>query len=218
MPDHQLLVYFHILLMVFWLGTDLGVYIAGLYFIDPKLTLDQRRTAIGIGLAVDRYPRLCFVAILPVGMQLAWNLGLLPWGSGFVTAVWLYAAVWLFVVVQGMRHPAAGAPSPWARIERVFQVVSLVGLVGAGLWFLAQGAAPGWLAGKFLALGAICLFAILLDRSFGPTLVAFGAIAEQGSNPEREAILKRNMNVTYVWVLAIYAALLVAGYLGTVKP
>lgn len=219
MVDHQVLVYIHILLMVFWIGTDVGVYIAGLYFIDPKLSLAQRKTAIDLGLVIDRYPRICFVAILPVGVQLAYDYGFLPIGPGALTAIWLLSAVWMLAVVMVMRKHGGPEAKPWQLVERAFQVTGLFVLTGTGLYFLfATTDVPAWLAGKLIMLGAICLFSILLERAFGPTIVAFGAIAEQGSTPDREAVLRRCMYATYVWVLGIYAAILVAGFLGTVKP
>jgi hypothetical protein len=47
---------------------------------------------------------------------------------------------------------------------------------------------------------------------------AFGVIEMTGSTPERESLLRSRMIRSLGWVLAIYAAVLTAGYLGTVKP
>ena len=215
---HQSLAFLHILLMVFWIGTDLGVFIAGFYFMNAGLSLGQRRTAIELGLVIDRFPRLCFPAILPVGAQLAYEEGLLPFGPTAMAAVWAAGLVWLAAVVVGMFRPGTKLAQTGHAFERVFQVASLVGLGGAGAAGLA-GALPlvPWLAGKLLAFGLICLFVILLELSFGPALAAFQVIAEQGSEPAREATLRRAMWATYVWVLATYAAVLAAGYLGTTR-
>ena len=60
--------------------------------------------------------------------------------------------------------------------------------------------------------------ALLLEAAFAPALAEFAAIVADGSTPENEAILRRSMYWTYLWVLGIYLAVLVAGFLGTVKP
>lgn len=77
---------------------------------------------------------------------------------------------------------------------------------------------PGWLAGKLFCYGVLCFFALPLNHPFEPGVTAFGAIAAQGSTPEREAVLKHRMHRSLALVLAIYGGVLTAGFLGTVKP
>jgi hypothetical protein len=214
-----ILVYIHILLMVFWIGTDIGVFVAGLRFIDPKRSMVERSAVINLGMVIDRYPRICFVAILPVGLQIGASLGLMALSPTALALIWIASAVWLACVIAGMILTGSPRVRPWQRVEKTFLVV-------AAASFLALGVAgatgrvlmPGWFAGKLALYGAMCVFALLLDRSFFPVFVAFGTIAAEGSTPEREAALRRPMIQTYVWVLAIYAAVLLSGFLGTVKP
>ena len=42
MDPHAVLVWVHILLFVFWLGADLGVYIAAIWVKNPARTLGER--------------------------------------------------------------------------------------------------------------------------------------------------------------------------------
>lgn len=215
----SLLVYAHILLMVFWLGTDIGVFIAGLRFMDPKRTLAERAAVISLGMVIDRFPRICFVAILPVGLQIAYGLGFLPLSARIMVGVWIFSAAWLGSVIAGMVLMGTPGGQRWTRVQHAFLAVSAVLLPSAAIasW-TDRISMPGWLSAKFAAYGAMCVFALLLDRSFAPVFVAFGAISSQGSTPEREAALRAPMLRTYVWVLAIYAAVLVSGFLGTARP
>jgi hypothetical protein len=73
-----LLIYAHILLMVFWVGTDIGVFASALRYIDHRRPVIERAGCMSLGAVVDRYPRVCFVAILPLGLTIASLLGLLP--------------------------------------------------------------------------------------------------------------------------------------------
>jgi hypothetical protein len=214
-----LLVYVHILLMVFWLGTDIGVFVAGLRFIDPKRSLAERTAVISLGMVIDRFPRICFVGILPVGLEIAYLLGLVPLTALAMGLIWIASAAWMGCVIAGLILSGTPRARPWQLLEKGFLITATLVFTSLGLAGLAgKVLMPGWLSAKLLAYGAMCVFALLLDRSFAPVFVAFGAVAAEGSTPEREAALRRPMMQTYVWVLAIYAAVLASGFLGTVKP
>jgi hypothetical protein len=219
MPNVSLLVYVHILLMVFWLGTDIGVFVAGLRFMDPQRPLAERAAVINLGMVIDRYPRLCFVAIVPVGLQIASSLGVVPLSATIMLWVWILSGIWLCSVIAGMILMGTPRARPWLKLHQGFLVLAAIVFISAGIaGWTDRVPMPGWLSAKLAAYGAMCVFALLLDRSFGPVFVAFGAISAEGSTPEREAALRRPMIQTYGWVLAIYAAVLLSGFLGTVKP
>ena len=220
MSTIALLVYVHLLLMVFWIGTDIGVFIAGLRFMDSRRPVAERAAVIDLGMVIDRYPRVCYVAIFPVGLQLAHSLGVMPALSArWVALGWGLGGIWLVAVIAAMTQHGRPAARRWQRVERVFQVAAILvfGGLAAAVW-LGRLEAPGWLAGKFLAYAAISVAAILLERAFGPVAATFGEIATVGSTAEREAALRAQMVRSYAWVLAIYAGVLVCGFLGTVKP
>ena len=220
MDAHSTLVFAHILLMVFWIGTDIGVFIAGFIMMDTRLSIPERQMAIGLGLVIDRFPRLCFIAIVPVGLQLAALGGWLTLWPGVLAGVWAAAAIWLLAAFVPMIRPASKHLASFHAIERLMQVAGIAGFGGGGLWMLAHPsvANTGWLAVKLIMLAFVCLMVILLERAFGPPMTAFAAICTEGSSPEQEQKLRRGMTLTYVWVLAIYIAVLVAAYMGIAKP
>jgi hypothetical protein len=170
-------------------------------------------------MVIDRYPRICFVLMLPVGLQIAFLLRLLPMSPGYLGLIWAISAVWLCCVIAGMILAGTPRVRVWQRIEKGILAGAAVVLIAFGLAARAgEVILPGWLVTKLALYGAMCVFALMLDRSFGPVFIAFGAISADGSTPEREAALRRPMIRTYIWVLAIYAAVLVSGFLGTVRP
>ena len=146
------LVYLHVLLMVFWLGTDIGVFIAGLRFMDPKRSLEERAAVINLGMVIDRYPRICFVAILPVGLQIAYLRGIVPALSAQVLILaWALAVVWMTAVIVTMRLHGKAAARPWQALERWFRIVGFLGFTGLGIAGWTQNLIlPGWLAGKLV--------------------------------------------------------------------
>jgi hypothetical protein len=214
---HTALIYVHILLLVFWIGADIGVFIAGFFFINPNLSVVQRTMAIELGLVIDRLPRICFVLILPVGLQLAKIGNHLDLPNDVLGIIWFLSAIWLVVVLVGMVRPNTQLAKRAHLIERMFQWFGLIGAGGGGLVLASTGGVPQFLAIKFILFGAICGLVVLLERSFNPTLAAFAAISTSGSTPALEATMRRGMYVTYVWVLAIYAAVLIAAWVGIAK-
>jgi hypothetical protein len=219
MQPTSTLIYLHILLMVFWIGADIGVFIAGLRFMDSRRSIEERAAVINLGMVIDRYPRICFVAILPVGLQIGYSSGLMPFlSSQLLLLAWILSAVWMVAVISIMvLHGRPGARQ-WQAVERCFRVAGFVVLTALGLaGWMQRVAVPGWLAGKLVGYGAICLFAIPLERAFAPVPALFASIVTEGSTPERESKLRHYMVWTYVWVLAIYAAVLTCGFLGTIK-
>jgi hypothetical protein len=214
-----LLIFAHILLMVFWVGTDIGVFAAALRYIDHRRPLLERAACMSLGIVIDRFPRVCFVAILPLGLTIAALIGFLPLSAGVLAIIWILSAIWMTAVIQLMRLAGKPQARPWHLLERVFLVTYMVVFIGLGIaGLVGRLPVPGWLAGKLICYGAICLFGLSLDHSFGAVLGAFGEIEARGSTPEREALLKNRMYRSLAWVLAIYAGVLMAGFLGTVKP
>lgn len=211
--------YVHVLLMVFWIGADIGVFIAGMRFMDARRPLAERAAALELGGVIDRYPRVCFVAMWPVGLQLAYATGVMPQLSRpLLQLAWCTAAVWMAAVIAAMVLRGTPAALPWLLLQRVFRVAGFLIFTSLGITAWLGEVLPAWLSGKLLAYGAICLFALLLERAFAPVSGMFATIVAQGSRPPAEAALRTQMLWTYGWVLAIYAAVLLCGFLGTVKP
>lgn len=211
-------VYAHILLMVFWIGADIGVFLAGLFFMNPRLGVAQRATAIEVGLVIDRLPRLCFILMLPVGAHLAAARAVPGFDDGVALAVWPAALIWLAAAVIGMVRPNTPLAARAHLVERVFQWGGFLGLSAVGLSLIMADAGFVWMGVKLVVFGVICLSVVFLERSFMPTMMAFAEIQADGSTPERESRVSRGMITTYGWVLAIYAAVLAAGWFGVAKP
>jgi len=216
--SHTLLVYAHILLMVFWIGADIGVFIAGLFFRDPRRSIEARQTVIEAGMVVDALPRLCFVMMGPVGFQLAVDLQLFQVPVWAAPAVWIGGLIWASCALVGILKPFTPLSKATHKVERVFQTAGVVaGLVG--LWSLVVGApiAEPWLAGKLLAWGVCCALIVPLELAFNPVMAAFGQIAATGSTPALESRLTRSLYISYIYVIGIYIAVLIAAFLGVTR-
>jgi uncharacterized protein YhhL (DUF1145 family) len=218
MDRHAILVWVHILLFVFWLGADLGVYIAAIWVKNPALSLAERAILLRIAAAVDLSPRLAFVLTMPVGLTLASQLGL-PIGQPALLAIWLLALVWLAAILTMFRAHGSRLGQILARAQFGLLLVGGVAFAVAGLALLADGTiVPGWLAWKIVLFGIVFFIAIGIDLAFRPMATAFGRLGQEGSTPSVEGAIRRPINNTLVVVTVLYLVLLVISFLGTVKP
>ncbi len=59
MTEHGLWVYVHILLFVYWLGGDLGVFILARAARRAELSFAERAYSLRMALVIDVTPRVC---------------------------------------------------------------------------------------------------------------------------------------------------------------
>ena len=215
------LVLVHILLFVYWLGSDLGVFYSAKYVADPTLSLETRRTVMKIVHFIDLFPRMTLVLTLPAGATLALLGGYATLSPGWewpvLAAIWIAGLVWLVLVVKIYEAPDAGL----TRIDYAVRYTVIVSLVALGvLSLLGKGpVVPGanWLAIKLIIFAIIIGLGLGIRVAFKPFAIAFGQLVAHGSTPEIEAAMERaHANVRPV-VLALWAALVVEAFLGLSK-
>ncbi len=209
----------HVLLLVFWLGTDVGVLLLAKKFRDAGLALETRLTLLQMAMVIDTLPRICFIVMLPVGVHLANAGGLLSVGAPGMVGLWVLAAVLLTVNMSAAKH--IGTPLG-ARLQRLnWAALGIVGAaiiaVGCASLFGGSPAMASWLAAKLVIYGLVYLFAIGIDWMFVPVGRLTGELAEKGSSAEIEAGITRAVDQTMWAVLAVYASTLAAAYICITK-
>lgn len=219
MDTHALWAYLHILLFVYWLGADVGLWIAMAFIRDARLSFETRATLIRLAFYIDLFPRCTFALILPVGLQLTRNLGLYPVGDGLLAAAWTIGVAWCALhgaVVAFKGRPLARA---LLAVNRFYEAVAGLFFVTVGGLSLATGAPleAGWFALKILLFGTIFWIILAIDTVFQPftTLLCMGP---QGSTPEGEALVRRLTNRTMAWAVFMYVVVAAVAFLGRVKP
>ena len=99
MIDHRVWVFIHVMLLVYWLGGDLGVFVLARAAKRPELSFAERAFALKMAVTIDLVPRLCFTVMFPVGLHVAASGG------------WLQVPAWAFLVAG--RSPPAGSRCCW---------------------------------------------------------------------------------------------------------
>jgi hypothetical protein len=220
LDGYSLLVLAHVLLFVYWLGTDLGVFYVSFRVLNRELSVETRAQMAQVLLNLDLAPRICLVLIFPVGLTLAAQMGVVPLGGGWLAAVWVASLTWLAVVVTIHREHGSARGQVLAKGDTWFRGLLVVALLALVAWSLGTGEPfrTAWLAWKvgLYALAMACGLGIrIVLRSFGPAL---GALLAGDRSAENETRLAASLRRTYPLVWTIWAAVVAAAYLGIAKP
>ena len=214
--DYQLLLLAHVLLFVYWLGGDLGVFYSSFVVADPNRSVEARMTAAKILIALDQVPRTCLVLILPVGLTLANRLGLLPLPGPALLALWIATLAWLgLVVALHIRHSAAlGLVDTAIRLLVVAATLGAAGVALAGNGITSAR----WVAAKLAVFGLIVVCGLAIRRVFAPFGPAFATLTSEGSTPAVEAAIRGALGRARPFVISIWLLLIAAAWLGLSKP
>lgn len=172
----SLWLYLHILLLVFWVGTDVGVFIAARWSERTALSIETRQTVLQLGMVLDRLPRSALTLILPSGCQLANASGWLNLSDSVLGGMWAFAAIWLVILWRGFLSPDPKIQEQSAKINWGLNLVLALGVSAVGIYLLTSTAMPDWLALKILAVGAIFCAGVALDLFFKPAVDIFVAL------------------------------------------
>jgi hypothetical protein len=220
MDWYSILLFIHILSLVFWLGTDIGVFVLGKFAQNPTYTVDQRLLLLKVALILDMFPRVFMVLSLPTGFQLATSLGAIDSHQILTAGVWIFSSFWLAVVLTGLLRHDQPAGQNAKKVEKVIHFVLLAILGWAAISSLL-GNGPittTWVAAKVLMYALLFVVVPLLEKAFLPAVMGFMSLETEGSSPELENQIRGGMDRTYVWVLSIYAIVLVTAFIGVAKP
>ena len=227
----------HLLLVIVWLGTDIGTFASFNRLLDTSLGVSTRLSMSRLSDLLDQGPRSALVLLLMLGLSLShmgdWGFGgdagaVLAWVAAAIGIAW-FAGVWMQFWVA---HAPAGAERPrWAmRFVATFNMVDLwwrvgvaAALVLAAISSLASDGDGGiigadWLAWKVLLFAGIVADGVvirLLLPELGATVVG---IATGGSTPERESELARQAVPLKVCVVVIWTLLVAMSALAVIKP
>ena len=211
--------YVHVLLLVFWIGTDLGVALLTRKFTDAKLSLETRLTLLQMALIIDTLPRIAFLVMLPVGLHLMAGLGIIPSDALHLGAAWVIALSLLAVNIAAAKN--MGTPKG-AKLQKLnWALLSVVGAVLIALCAMGLMAAdsklPGWLATKMVLYGLVYFFAIGIDYGFAPLGGQIAELQESGSSPDLETRIQGTVRRTLFSVYGVYAGALLAALFGIGK-
>jgi hypothetical protein len=215
-----LLQFLHIILLVYWLGADLGVFICGTRIIRDDLSLDERLRIREIAMDLDMAPRTALPLMIPVGFSLATTYGA-PITGIWLIFLWLAALLWVALVwaQHFNKKPAFGKII--TRIDYTIRYALIVILGAFGIYCLITNSliSDHWLAAKILLFAAIILNGIWLRQISKKWQPAFEKVRAGGeARILGEQMIKANRAIIKLAALTIWFLLGLTAFLGVVKP
>ncbi len=211
-----LLKYVHIVAFVYWLGGDLGTFLASRYVVDRNIGIEARRIALKIMMACDQGPRLAMPVTFVVGYQMAVALSLLVSPAWLTAAVWVVGLAWFANVLILHRYEGRPFARRLAAVDFRFRLVVIAlliaaagyGLLGAG--YLADDRI-GW---KILVFAVLMGCGVMIRLHLKPFVPAFASLVANGPDDACNDAVEESVRRCRPYVAGIWLGLFVNAALG----
>ncbi|MEN9527154.1 MAG: hypothetical protein RLY56_1105 [Pseudomonadota bacterium] len=217
--DHTIWVFIHVMLLVYWLGGDLGVFLLAKAAKRPDLSFAERAFALKMAVQIDLIPRLCFTLMFPVGLQMSASGGFIAIPNWVLVLAWMASLGWIGLLLAIGRNEGTPRGHQLNRLHLAWQGVLLLGLGTLGILALLDlGPLPGgWYGLKILLFALIFAMSIGIDVAFRPIGPAFMRLATEGSQPDIEQTISSAVDGAIRYVLGLYALLIAIAFIGITK-
>ncbi len=212
--DWQILI--HVVLFAVWFGTGLS----GMVVMMQARGASQGKIAlVRVALLLERIARTAFVLMLPAGLQLASDLGLVHLSGLGAAGTWLLGLLWVAVL---WAHPPERGDS-FAKAMRMtgrvlLAVVGVLMLGWAILGLLGSTIAiPSWLAGKFAIFGSVLFLTLTGDVLHDPLLAHLSGSKDEQEGADLAATLAYFAPRFLIMQILILFGLAAAAYIGLVR-
>jgi hypothetical protein len=216
MNEYLLLKLLHIIAFVYWLGGDLGTFLASREVVNRELSPESRHIALKIMLACDMGPKLAMPLILPLGLHLAFLGGVINPPAWVLGLAWLACLYWFSVVLILYLNEGKPFTARLSQLDfyfRILMVLVLIGYAGTALltdkWISAD-----WAAWKILVFGAMVACGIAIRINLKPFVPAFGTMMANGASETTDSAMENSIQRCRPFVWCIWAGLFVNAALG----
>ena len=216
---HALLLILHLLLFVYWLGGDLGVFYSSKFVVNPRLTREARLTAAKIMLDIDQIPRICLALMLTVGGLLTHYFGI-PHPTWQLAAIVLLGPFWLALVLLVHLKEGTSAGHALARFDFWFRWFVIAAILASVAYSSYTGrlAAHPWISAKLLVFVFLVFCGLMIRIKMPPFIDAFRTLATKGADDAVNAQMIAGLGRLRPWVFAIWAGVLLEAVIGVFKP
>lgn len=216
MTEYLILKFAHIVAFVYWLGGDLGTFLASRYVVNPGIGTEARSVALKIMLACDQGPKMSMPLILPLGIHMASISGLMPLPLWALVIMWLLAAVWLGNVLVLYFNEGKAFTAKLSQFDLYFRIVVVTGLVIYAVMGLLDSAPikADWLSWKLIIFAALVGCGIAIRINLKPFVPAFVKLMTEGPSDEVNNTMAASVGRCRPFVWAIWLGLFVNAALG----
>lgn len=218
---YLVLVYVHILLFVYWLGGDLGVFVTSKYVADRKLSMEERFRFMNALLVCDMGPRSALILFIPVGLEMARIIGVFEVSPAIGGIVWLFCAIWLGVnwwMFYNDRHPMTATLRGY---DLKLRYVLILVIAGIAIYSIANGSPVNqlWLQVKLLVFAGVISLGVYLRSEITNWISGFGMVRQGGDAADKgNTIIEQALIRSRRAALLLWFGVALAAFLGKVKP
>jgi hypothetical protein len=216
---HNFVLFLHELLLVYWLGPDIAVFIWSRSAVNPALATEQRIAAGHMMTMIDLVPRVCLALFLTVAGILSETYGVThPWWQ--MVGIVLLGPVWLALVLGAWMKRGTDAGATLAKYDLWMRAALVVGIPISVVYSTMTGrlADTPWITAKLLILAVIILFGLLMRLRLRAFFEGIDKLESDGPSPEVDTLMATSLKRTRPFVHVIWLLLLAAALLGIVKP
>lgn len=216
---HNFVLFLHQLLLVYWIGPDIAVFIWSRSAVNPQLGPEQRVAAGRMMTAIDLVPRVCLALFLTVAGILSETYGIThPWWQ--MAGIVLLGPVWLFIVLGAWLKQGSDVGRTLAKLDIWVRIALVVGIPVSVVYSSMTGRLEDtpWITGKLMMLAAIILLGLVMRIRLQAFFDGVDTLEADGPSPETDRRMATSLKRAQPFVYAIWLLLLWAALLGVVKP
>lgn len=221
LDPYLILVFVHIVLFVYWLGGDLGVYVSSKYVANRNLSLEERFRFMHVLLTCDMGPRSALILFIPVGLEMARIMGVFEVNSAIGGTVWLFCLAWLganWWMFYNEQHPLTAKLRNYDLYLR-YALIPLIG--GVALYSVATGSpvVVAWLQVKLLVFAFAITLGVYLRGEIKQWIIGFGMVRQGGEAADKgNTIIEQSLVRSQRAAMLLWFCVALAAFLGKVKP
>lgn len=216
MNEYLLLKFAHVIAFAYWLGGDLGTFVASNYVVKRNITDDSRHIALKIMLACDQGPKLAMPLIFPLGFHMAVIGQFIAVPDWLLVTVWLLSLYWFATVLVLHFNEGKAFVAILGTMDLYFRFAIVIGLVTLAVEGLTQAKmiSTEWIVYKILIFAALVVCGIFIRINLKPFIPAFGNMMAHGASEESNSAMEQSIQRCRPFVWCIWLGLFVNTALG----
>lgn len=208
MLDFLICKYVHIICLVYWLGGDLGTFLASRYLVNASLGAEARLIATKILIACDQGPRFAMPVILPTGCQMAYSMGVFQVSPVVMGMIWCLSFIWLATIIT--LHFMHGKSPAWlTKADWVIRIAVCLVTLGYGFVSLVADTQllGHWAGFKMGIYGITVLMGLCIRIKLKPFFRVFPNIIKNTIDTNTNHIIHDSVAGARPFVFVIWIAL-----------
>jgi len=218
-PTLLILKWAHIIAMVYWLGGEWGVFQTSYHVTNPRLSLEERRRHMETAYRIDILARLGIILLLPIGLHMGYLWGTQPLGGGWLVLMWILTAGWVGLALAAFAKRGTDAGLRLTVWDDRIRYVLIPLLAGLATWSLLTDwpFQQNWYATKILIYSGLLVIGLILRYVMRHWTLTFRQLAAGGPNPELEAKLTREINLSRKLAYVYWIGIGTVAFIGVTK-